>query len=757
MAAPFASKLFENANTSADGWDDWDWVENNNSNAAKQQQQQQHQQSYLQTIQSVPIPSVPNNVQQVPTEHQPLNFFNPVNNSIPSQTHPAIDQYTQSSARSNNLTGPLPSTTAASNNNHLKSFNHFQSENQHHQQFTGIESTFVVNNNQSADSINSNNNVQSSTVTNYQSLQNQFSQPGHNQWPAVPFSKENNQMTNALPQQFMQVESQESLPPPPIPARAQYYDQMTAEQNVSVDNEFSQFTNPQLENQQTDVSTQQVTPFGNPNANANLQPVLPPPSLNQSPFANTNPFKRVGSHTHRTTPPMSAAPIVSNASPSASTTPLENQPQRISHHEYADSIQHNDRNEYLQTGHLSGDGENNNLNITLDNNPDTPMQQNSSDGNGLDSELPPPGLSRLVLGEPEPFPPNEENSQPPPGLSRLVPGTEITHSSNINFRQADGQDTIQPNRSNNQFLNAQSQQVLNLPPPPPLTSHEIENYEAISESDRNQYLVPGENPIDNANILVSGTSSNAGNIEQRVVTGLENVENQAMSTLPERQRELEMDGENLEDQQQQQQQQQFQSRHGNVPIGNTTTLSQSESIEELDAPGNKNQSNPSTGNDDSDREKSYYNRNKGSSNRNRNDDRLRKRDERHENRYETEDTDHSTRDKKRNKDRYEEKERGYRGRSADIDENDNRSHRGEKSYRDRYERYRQTDNRSHRDEKHNRYETDGSRYENDDYRQERRRRNEKENEDWYRDRYDRVDRGGERYYRSKDYERERGK
>lgn len=783
MATPLASKFFENGGT--DGWDDWDWVENNNSsNASKQQQQQQRQQQKVYHQSTPPLTTVshlPINVQQVNMDSsQTANLFNTNRkNSIPSQVgHPSIDQYVQPPPRlNNNNNNQLPMNAINNNVN-----NHFQMENQHqhhpHQQsYAGIESASFVNNNnsnnQNVDTMNSNNIVQSSAMTYYHSDHSQTPQQNQNQWPVSYGGVEGSfAQPNVQTQQFMQIESQEQQQfPPPIPARTQYtsYEQQTTavEQNIMHDN--GHYGNSQLENQQPAVPAEApISTFST--ANNSFPPVLPPPAINQTLFANTNPFKRVGSHAHRATSIMPTKP-----SPSITAPMMEMQSQAIVPQENVDSIPHNDRNEYLQTEHLSGDGESSNANPNSGSIAEV-LQYNSNDGNGLETELPPPGLSRLVLGELEPLASNQVNySLPPPAFDRLVPGTEINHTSNINLeRQADGQDDIElaSNRlNNNQFSSVPSQQV-NMPLPP-LTSHEIGNYEAISESDRNQYLVAGENPIDSAVPLLATASapiilSTASSIEQRVVTGLENVENREISTLPESQRELEMDGENLEDQQRQQQQNhqtQAQHREGNAPTGTTITVSQSESIEELDAPNNKNPSNPSTGNDDSDREKPYFNRIKGSSSRSRNDDRPRKRDDKYENRYETEDTDHSTREKKHGKDRLEEKNRKYRGRSADLDENESHSYRegrGERSYREkyrrddgeRYDRRRHGESRSHRDDKYSRYETDGSRYDNEESRYERRRIGEKD--DYGRYREGRADRG-DRYYRSKDYAGERGK
>lgn len=613
MSAPFASKLFENSNTNADGWDEWDWVDNNNTTNAQKGQQQ---------TQFIPQPTQPvgfaaHNIQaQVTTADTAANYFNQANQITP----PTIDHVPQ--LVSANI-GQYPTTLP--NNNHINNASGFFQDNNYQHQAT------FVNNNQSA-----NNNFVQSATPSYQHIH------------------------SPNPVGFMQVESHEAAVPPVPPARTPQTEYPAVDQNQPQSSKLELAAPPLVE----PPNASGVPVF----SNNTLPPVLPPPALNQSPFANTNPFKRVGSHAHRTPPP---PPVLS--APTVAAQPPEifnNPPQQAPHtQDTNDSITHNDRNEYLQTGHLSEDGENSVIAPITD----TQNQYSSSEGNG--DSLPPPGLSRLVLGEQET---NESNNiQPPPGLDRLVTGTEINQS-DINLeRQADGQDNADTTappviiRSSSQFSSVQTHSSSSHAIESP--SYENDSYEPISESDRNQYLVAGENVVDNTNATASAQIIPNANI-QRVVTGLENVENQEI-LLPKSQRELDMDGENVEDQQQQQTQNRF---------GNTTkALSQADSAEDIDTSGNYNQkvqSNPSTG-DDSDREKAYYNRNKGQSNK-RIDERRKKRDD---SRYETEDTDHSIRDKRRFKesDRYAEKERGHRGRSADIDENDSRAYRdrGEKPYR----------------------------------------------------------------------------
>lgn len=736
MATPFASKLFENSNNSNDGWsDDWGWSPDNNNASNTTKTQSQH---FNQESQVIPPPS---NLQQQQTDGT-ANYFNPMNN-LPLPPQPIIEQYSQQ-IQAHNTIGPV---AIANNNNHVTGV--FYAENQYQQQSlpTGIESPFVNNNNQTQ-SINNNDGgnsfAQSTTaIPNFQQNQNQnqYLHQYQQQQQPLPTGLETGKIPNGdwntserrLDLQHQQQQQNQPLPPPPPIIEQQ-----------SNENGFNNFVatsqidnNPQSMSMSMPISDASLSPQIPVFNNNALPPVATAPSLNQSPFANTNPFKRVGSHAHRTPPPP----------PTTAIDNFNNQLQRSVYQENVEPIT-NDRNEYLQTGHLSEDGSNN-ANVISQTNIETQIQSSSSDGNG--DNLPPPGLSRLVLGEPEAT--DNANSQIPPGLDRLVTGTEINRAANLNLeRQADGQD--EPTPRNNQFANVQSQ--LQASPINLQTSiaAPIQNYETTLETDRNQYLVAGENPIDNANQMSINSSNLPNTNTERVVTGFENVEN-LENSLPEpdtnyrqNEREVDMDGENLEDQQQQQN---IQNRQSNA-LPKASNFSHADSIENLHSPNEcnqKNQSNPSSGNDDSDHEQPYYNRNKGIANR-RSEERHKKRDDsKHENRYETEDTDHSMRDRKRKEnDRYAEKDRQHRRRDKDIDENDSRSFkRGEKQYRDK-KYYRDDDERyesRHRDgrTRDDKYISDGSHYERN------RRRSDRDREHGrFRDDNDR-----ERYYRTQDFER----
>lgn len=521
-------------------------------------------------------------------------------------------------------------------------------------------------------------------------------------------------------------------------------------------------------------------------------------------FANTNPFKRVGPQTHQTISP--AAPITqmfssqlqpinpvqhamslqSSANRSSATYPSQTasmQNYMTSMHsqlpiqaaeeisdashlkpfqpENLELAPHNDRNEYLQTGYLSEEGQN------------APSGHRNAPLYGNNDNFPPPGLSRLVLGEPEASQAVSQSqdvvNHTMHGFERMIPGTDVDYSANLNFaRQADGQDTDE--------LTAPVRSMLATG----ITHQQQENQVYVptgseNGNDRNQYLVAGES---------------TGNNIQRVVTGVENVENQEVPIV-EQQRELEMDGENVDDN--------FQPNRSNVPsttvrereepIEGANTMDvimqstavhlpatssaasasvvHTESVEDLDSGTNYKQkynSNPSSGNEESEKEKLHYSRKSGSSRRIEERSKRRGTDDKHDRhydkRYETEDTDYSVRgDKRRNRDATREKydktndngskeRNNYRVGRGSYEKSD-RSYRDRPSGRDKHYRESSHDDEDRHDPQYRdragQYDTDASRP--DDTRSARRRNDRDHDYGRYRD--DRAD----RQYR-KDYERD---
>ncbi|XP_063372560.1 uncharacterized protein LOC134660708 [Cydia amplana] len=213
---------------------------------------------------------------------------------------------------------------------------------------------------------------------------------------------------------------------------------------------------------------------------------IPPPPVSNLPLPPTNfpassqnPFKNTGSFSHKSTPSKSTTPsqpfpgMTALNSPAAvnkvqhrtpvgfganlETTPdnseRPDQPQvafrPLQVPQVPDNLEvapQNDRNEYLQTAHLS-----------------TGDYENTDFSRGLP---PPPGLRRMVVGQQE-----SNSDEPPPGLSRMVPGQQTEADNSYNqpdnymdrhidgqptdenprpYRQADGQQTpdySQPQRT----------------------------------------------------------------------------------------------------------------------------------------------------------------------------------------------------------------------------------------------------------------------------------------------------------------------
>lgn len=173
-----------------------------------------------------------------------------------------------------------------------------------------------------------------------------------------------------------------------------------------------------------------------------------------------------------------------------------------------------DRHNYLVTGQLSQER------ISL------PQQQFVQTQREPVEELPPPGLSRMVVGQPENM---QDHSSVPPRSNRLVTGTETTPSSYINYqRQADGEVSHSPTPT--PFLNS-------------LHNHS-NTTEVTSSSDRNLYLVAGESDA-NFQRVIPGVESHI-NLPTSVVASMQSLHiqddsNQNASTTAQ-ERNLNVDG-----------------------------------------------------------------------------------------------------------------------------------------------------------------------------------------------------------------------
>ncbi|XP_045523132.1 uncharacterized protein LOC123713483 isoform X2 [Pieris brassicae] len=263
---------------------------------------------------------------------------------------------------------------------------------------------------------------------------------------------------------------------------------------------------------------------------------LPPPpnfsSSSSNPFKHSGPFshKTIGVTQHNSYPMPQAISSASNlVSPAAvsklsqgrmpdgfganlETTPDNSErPDQLPPSTYRSSITHNmpdnlevapqnDRNEYLQTAHLSGNdfGENNDF-----------------------SRPPPPGSRRMGVGQQD-LEYNQDlnisGEEPPPGLARMVPGQQTESDNTYNQasevymdRHIDGQPTDSINRP---YRRADGQQT---PDEYVQTSQNRGSDRRLVGLDR---MVPGEPSNDDysqfQNTNYSGTN------EQRVVTGVDN-------------------------------------------------------------------------------------------------------------------------------------------------------------------------------------------------------------------------------------------
>lgn len=434
-----------------------------------------------------------------------------------------------------------------------------------------------------------------------------------------------------------------------------------------------------------------------PPQNTNI-PSIPPPSQSQQyppqqgSAAAANPFKRSNLPTQRTVQyPVSTIPTQQTIPTSfypddQSNQDFNTQPPDNSENLEVENMEiapSNDRNEYLQIGHLSEE------NLIRNANP-----HHQQDGN---DNLPPPGLSRFVLGQT-----GNENT-PPIGLDRMVPGTELNMELNVG-RQADGQ--------------AASAVV---PPPGPRLL------------ERNLYPVPGESTVPSQRVIPGVEDDRRGNPLQQPQQQqqpqqppqINQQHNEPSILINDQYREVNVEGENVSDYPNQHQQQ-IEIREEPIEGANTQDeiIPQAVNLNQIETESNltydgprKDLSNPSTANDDSDKEHMYYKSRRGgddgSGNRRRGSNKER-------GRYDTEDTDYySDRDRSR---RYREGSArddrsdrdGVGGKdSKDRPRDRRRDDRGGSSGRDRERSDRDRYDRNDRDRNKYRYDTDSSKYENE--------------------------------------------
>lgn len=297
---------------------------------------------------------------------------------------------------------------------------------------------------------------------------------------------------------------------------------------------------------------------------------LPPTSVSVPPLAttgsNSNPYKRIGQLSHRSgvgsgapsqsnkpLPPINQqlvkelpAPDLYNLrqpSPFAQDANLETTPDNSERPDvvyqtrpFQPNVENcqvapsSDRNEYLQTGHLSDPSF-------------SDVRRNAA--NAAQSNYPPPGFRRMVLGQPEmEYRQNQsfEIDEPPRGLSRMVPGhptspLNMYDRPNDDYldRQVDGQTTESDSLTNSacvirppvyrQVDGQPTDDETNYDQPPPMDRRPI-------GFDR---MIPGEASDGSFNIPAFQNQSFASGGDERVVTGF----GQMTSSAP---REQNMDG-----------------------------------------------------------------------------------------------------------------------------------------------------------------------------------------------------------------------
>ncbi|KOB73515.1 Dentin matrix acidic phosphoprotein 1 [Operophtera brumata] len=312
-------------------------------------------------------------------------------------------------------------------------------------------------------------------------------------------------------------------------------------------------------------STSSLSGLSGPPTQANLQPppmsstAMVPPSL---PSNSQNPFQRAAPFSHKTTSKSSSVPpqpfqpqmtssnltspaVVNKVSQSRGpvgfeanleTTPdnseRPDQPQVLfrpmpvpqSIPDNMEVAPQNDRNEYLQTAHLSSGNYGENTDFTRN--------------------LPPPGLRRMVVGQQESEYQNLNISgdEPPPGLARMVPGQQTEGDSvydqpsdNYMDRHIDGQpmDNASGGRP---FRQADGQQNPDNYSQPVTTRANDRRPVGPVGFDR---MVPGE-PSNDEYSQYQG--SNYASNEQRVVTGVDHDFPIHIEASPSDVREQNMDG-----------------------------------------------------------------------------------------------------------------------------------------------------------------------------------------------------------------------
>ena len=165
-----------------------------------------------------------------------------------------------------------------------------------------------------------------------------------------------------------------------------------------------------------------------------------------------------------------------------------------------------DRHNYLVTGQLAQEVP------AFSQQQQQQQQQSVLMHESFNENLPPPGLSRMVVGEPEN---NQEQVQSvqndllPPRSNRMVTGTEMTPASFMNYqRQADGEVSHEPSMQRQLPPFNVSQQQQQVPQQQERIVEDEHHQQNFNISDRNLYLVAGESDA-NSQRVITGVESNS--------------------------------------------------------------------------------------------------------------------------------------------------------------------------------------------------------------------------------------------------------
>ncbi|XP_053671381.1 uncharacterized protein LOC128721633 [Anopheles nili] len=557
-----------------------------------------------------------------------------------------------------------------------------------------------------------------------------------------------------------------------------------------------------------------VPPAGPPVA-AGASTSAPPPLVSGPPpkamqISSSNPFKRTAGRSHAATPGLGNQPTATPAPPANAGGPFFNQYQQPPLRQSwaaqdVNSVQsltpenqeilvetvprehvlenqeiapNNDRNQYLQTGHLSEDGYgveassgSSGSSRALQRSAGPELGENANDSN--DGRLPPPGLSRYVPGQNEQQPESmvqpgagQSFPEPPPGLDRMVPGMDLQNASDLSLeRQADGEvsdNSSAPIMPSVVSINARNDHLHHHHN----HGHGHHHHERVDMSDRNLYRVPGEDD-----------NHNHHNQQQRVVPGggLESdrpapvpvapvpviVPAAASSSaagvatldMPEEQRELVMDGENPDDRREESlvggNADAGHIASGPGPMASGISAGGIATVEtESNVTADTSRMEPSNTSTADESEKGGFYPTGGSKGGRREDDNLRRsnKSKSSRDRYDTEDSEYSERDRRR---RERESSHGAAGTSASGTGIEPGSHRHERSRHTRASAVGPTGDRENDKRRDNGRDRDKNR--------ERDRDHDRDRDYDYRDRdreRNRYDRERERYGRSSKYDRE---